>query len=380
MEDELVFEILAQTQQNTLILMGLAGTDRFMGILASTLFFFSFLSSNFRLPWTRWIFERDTGIQEPFMQLIFERVSRISYNSSNERSWIVMSYSPLSSLKTTKRYLGFRERAQLQWADVGRESLRWGLNNNQLQCVLQFQPIVNVCSDCISVSLYLDNVRCDVLPLNKISDNKSIHGLPNERHFPARICLTIGHENGHGIQSISLSVSSVNPTTDIGNSSTSEATIQASLMGSVSNSMGYKVSNKSTFTERINRWYLNHSVTNNTDAIIDWIRYDPITRSPVIESEPPKISPWTRKAVRSTYKASPERGAVVFTRYDCPKPITWQFYRKFEGQTLKWKIQASIWLTYWPNAEGIRYFETRRHHFCQEVDLTLQQTTSSTSN
>ncbi|GLJ50247.1 hypothetical protein SUGI_1069640 [Cryptomeria japonica] len=141
--------------------------------------------------------------------------------------------------------------------------------------------------------------------------------------------------------------------------------------------MGYKVFNKSSFIERINRQYLNHSVINNIDAMIDWIRYDPITRLPVIESEPPKISPWTRKAVRSTYKAFIKRGAVVFTRDNCRKPITWHFYRKFtEGQTLKWKIQASIWVTYWPNAIDIRYFETRCHHFCQLVDLTLQQSSS----
>ncbi|GLJ52288.1 hypothetical protein SUGI_1112190 [Cryptomeria japonica] len=140
--------------------------------------------------------------------------------------------------------------------------------------------------------------------------------------------------------------------------------------------MGYKVSNSTTFTKRINRWYLNHSVDNNTQAKIDWIRYDPITKNPVIESEPPKISPWTRKAVKSIYKASTERGIVVFTRDDYPKPITWQLYRKLEGQTLKWKVQAFIWLTYWPNVDCIRYFETRCHHFYQEVDLTLQQSSS----
>ncbi|GLJ52287.1 hypothetical protein SUGI_1112180 [Cryptomeria japonica] len=60
MEDELVFEILAQTQQNTLILMDLGGTHRFMGILGSTLFLFSYLSSNFSLSWARRIFKRDS--------------------------------------------------------------------------------------------------------------------------------------------------------------------------------------------------------------------------------------------------------------------------------------------------------------------------------
>ncbi|GLJ52274.1 hypothetical protein SUGI_1111970 [Cryptomeria japonica] len=95
MEDELVFELLAQTQQNALILMGLRGTDRFMGILASTLFLFSFLSSNnSSVPCTQRFFKRNSSFQESCMELIFERVSRISYNSSNERSWMMMSYSP----------------------------------------------------------------------------------------------------------------------------------------------------------------------------------------------------------------------------------------------------------------------------------------------
>ncbi|GLJ52273.1 hypothetical protein SUGI_1111960 [Cryptomeria japonica] len=227
----------------------------------------------------------------------------------------MMSYSPISSLRTTGRYLGFREQAHLKWADVERPRLRWGLNNNQLQCVLQFEPVVTVCSDCITVSLHLDNVRCDVLPLDRISDNKSIHCLPNERHFPAKICLTIGPENGCAVRSVSLTVSSANPATDIGNASTSEAAIQTDLIG-------YTVSNSTTFTERINRWYLNHSVINNTDAKIDWTRYDPITKKPVVDSEPPRISAWTKKAVSSIYKASTQRGTVVFTKDDYPRPIT----------------------------------------------------------
>ncbi|GLJ52286.1 hypothetical protein SUGI_1112160 [Cryptomeria japonica] len=374
MEDELVFEILAQTQQNTLILMDLGGTHRFMGILGSTLFLFSYLSSNFSLSWARRIFKRYSSFQESYMQLIFERVSRISYNSSNERSWMMMSYCPLSSLKTTERYLGFREQAHLQWADGERESLRWSLNNNQLQCVLQFEPKVKLCSDCIEVSLHMDNVRCDVYSLDMISDNKSIRRLPNERHFPAKICLIIGPENGSAVLSVSLSASSPNPTRDIGTGSTTGATIQSD------GSTHYNVSWSTTFTERIRRWSSNYSVVNNTEAKIEWIRYDPITKSAVFDSEPPKISTWTRKDVRSIYKSSTDRGTVVFTRDDYPKPITWRLYRNLEGQTLKWKVQAFIWLTYWPNKEGIRYFETRCHDFRQLVDLTLQESSSSTSN
>ncbi|GLJ52278.1 hypothetical protein SUGI_1112030 [Cryptomeria japonica] len=374
MGDELVFEILAQTQQNTLILMDLGGTHRFMGILGSTLFLFSYLSSNFGLSLTRRILKRNSSIQESYMQLIFERVSRISYNSSNERSWMIMSYCPLSSLKPTARYSGFREKAHLQWADVERESILWGLNNNQLQCVLQFEPKVKLCPDCIEVSLHMDNVRCDVYSLDMISDNKSIRRLPNERHFPAKICLIIGPENGSAVQSVSLSASSPNPTTDILTGSTSGATIQSDR------TTGFNVSRSTTYTERISRWDSNHSVVNNTEAKIEWIRYDPITKSPVFDSEPPKISTWTRKDLRSIYKSSTHRGTVVFTRDDYPKPITWRLYRNLEGQTLKWKVQAFIWLTYWPNTEGIRYSETRCHDFRQLVDLTLQESSSSTSN
>ncbi|XP_059069978.1 uncharacterized protein LOC131859835 [Cryptomeria japonica] len=277
MDDELVLEILAQTQQNTLILMGLEGTHRFMG-----------------------------------------------------------------------------------------------LNNHQLQCALQFEPVVNVCSDCIKVSLHLDNVRCDVLSLEGISD-KSIRGLPKERHFPAKICLTIGPENGFSVQGVSLSVSSSNPITDIGKGYAREAAVQTDMVG-------VKASKSTTSTERIKKWNFQHSVFNNTNAKLDWTLYDSTTGKPVFKTEPPKISIFSGKSVSSFDKAFTEEGGVVFARDDYGKPITWKIYRNFEGQTLKWIVQASIWLTYWPKAYGIHYFETKRHDFRQVVALTLSQPSSSSSN
>ncbi|XP_057848431.1 uncharacterized protein LOC131058874 [Cryptomeria japonica] len=372
MDDELVLEILAQTQQNTLILMGLEGTHRFMGFLASTLFLFSFSSSKFHRSWTQSIFKRESSNQRLWMQWIFERVSRISYNSSTEGSWIITSYSPLSALKTEEKYSGFREKAHLKWADVDRDRLRWGLNNHQLQCTLQFEPVVNVCSDCIKVSLHLDNVRCDVLSLEGISD-ESIRGLPKERHFPAKICLTIGPENGFSVQGVSLSVSSSNPITDIGKGYNYEAAVQTDMVG-------LKASKSTTSTERIKKWNFQHSVFNNTNAKLDWTLYDSTTGKPVFKTQPPKISIFSGKSVSSFDKAFTEEGGVVFARDDYGKPVTWKIYRNFEGQTLKWIVRASIWLTYWPNAYGIHYCETKRHDFRQVVDLTLSHSSSSSSN
>ncbi|GLJ52270.1 hypothetical protein SUGI_1111930 [Cryptomeria japonica] len=244
MDDELVLEILAQTQQNTLILMGLEGTHRFMGFLASTLFLFSFSSSKFHRSCTQSSFKREPSNQRLWMQWIFERVSRISYNSSSEGSW--------------------------------------------LQCALQFEPVVNVCSDCIKVSLHLDNVRCDVLSLEGISD-KSIRGLPKERHFPAKICLTIGPENGFSVQGVSLSVSSSNPITDIGKGYAREAAVQTDMVG-------VKASKSTTSTERIKKWNFQHSVFNNTNAKLDWTLYDSTTGKPVFKTEPPKISIFSGKS------------------------------------------------------------------------------------
>ncbi|GLJ52284.1 hypothetical protein SUGI_1112140 [Cryptomeria japonica] len=291
MDDELVLEILAQTQQNTLILMGLEGTHRFMGFLVSTLFLFSFSSSKFHRSWTQSIFKRESSNQRLWMQWIFERVSRISYNSSTEGSWIITSYSPLSSLKTEETYSGFRKKAHLKWAD-------------------------------------LDNIRCDVLSLEGISD-KSIRGLPKERHFPAKICLTIGPENGFSVQGVSLSVSSSNPITDIGKGYAREAAVQTDMVG-------VKASKSTTFTERIKKWNFQHSVFNNTNAKLDWTLYDSTTGKPVFKTEPPKISIFSGKSVSSFDKAFTEEGGVVFARDDYGKPITWKNYRNFEGQTLKW--------------------------------------------
>lgn len=201
--------------------------------------------------------------------------------------------------------------------------------------------------------------------------------LLNERHFTAKICLTIGPENGFGVHSVSLTRSSQNPMTDIGKGNTYEATFEPPK------NVGLKASTATTSTVKINNWGFEQSVVNCSDAKIEWTLYDSTTEKAVINNRPPKFSmlgpkTWSIDRYSRACRAFTAEGGVVFAKEEYGNPITWRLNRELEGQTVKWIVKGSIWVTYWPNTLCTRCSETKRHDFCQEFDLTLAQSSPST--
>ncbi|XP_057824489.2 uncharacterized protein LOC131036597 [Cryptomeria japonica] len=311
---------LMQAQEETLLFIGPAGTHCFIHFLASYFVYNSVTS----------------------------RALKISYNSSVEGFWRIASHSLLLSLEKTRE------------PRIAEGKLQETSSHHLLNCILQFGHTVNICPHWIEVCLQMDNVTCDVLP--------PLHcDVPNEQHFPAKICLTAGPENGFGVQSVSLSVSSPNPITHIGRENSYEATFETP------NVMGVKASASTTLTEKIKNWGFEQSTINGTDAKMDWTLYDSTTGKPVYNNELPKSSFFGHKMSSigryvKACRAFTEQGGVVFAKDDYGKPITWRLNRDLEGQTLKWIVKASIWLTCLPNT---RYSHTRRHDFQQVVDLKL---------
>ncbi|GLJ52269.1 hypothetical protein SUGI_1111920 [Cryptomeria japonica] len=289
---------LMQAQEETLLFIGPAGTHCFIHFLASYFVYNSVTS----------------------------RALKISYNSSVEGFWRIASHSLLLSLEKTRE------------PRIAEGKLQETSSHHLLNCILQFGHTVNICPHWIEVCLQMDNVTCDVLP--------PLHcDVPNEQHFPAKICLTAGPENGFGVQSVSLSVSSPNPITHIGRENSYEATFETP------NVMGVKASASTTLTEKIKNWGFEQSTINGTDAKMDWTLYDSTTGKPVYNNELPKSSFFGHKMSSigryvKACRAFTEQGGVVFAKDDYGKPITWRLNRDLEGQTLKWIVKASIWLTY----------------------------------
>ncbi|GLJ54895.1 hypothetical protein SUGI_1178730 [Cryptomeria japonica] len=341
-------KILGQAQQKAFSLLGLAGTHRFMNLSASCL--------------TARPFYSPVDFSKEYRSML-----RVSYNSNIGGFWNITSYSPLLVMDTSSS------------SPIAHGRLHQALSHHLLHCIFQFAHVVHVCPHWIEVCLRMDNVRCDVSPLNPIfrCDMDIIDGLLNERHFPAKICLTIGPENGFGVHSVSLTRSSQNPTTDIAKGNIYEATFEPPK------NVGLKASTATTSTVKINNWGFEQSVVNCSDAKIEWTLYDSTTDKAVINNGPPKYSmlgpkTWSIDRYSRACRAFTAEGGVVFAKEEYGNPITWRLNRELEGQTVKWIVKGSVWVTYWPNTIRSRCSETKRHDFCQEFDLTLAQSSPST--
>ncbi|GLJ56085.1 hypothetical protein SUGI_1204070 [Cryptomeria japonica] len=281
---------------------------------------------------------------------------RVSYNSNIGGFLKITSYSPLVSMETTNG------------SSMVEERLHRALSYHLLHCIFQFGHVVNVYPHWIEVCLQIDNVRCDVCPLHRLMEITG--SVLNERHFPSKICLTIGPKNGHGVHSVSLTRSSQNPITEIGKGNTYEATFEAPK------NVGLKATTTTTSTVKINNWGFEQLVVNDSDAKIDWTLYDSTTAKAVFNNGPPKFSvlgpkTWSIDRYSKACRAFTQGGGVVFAKNDYGDPVTWRLNKDLEGQTLKWIVQGSVWLTYWPNTHRTRCSETKRHDFYQEFDLTL---------
>ncbi|GLJ54896.1 hypothetical protein SUGI_1178750 [Cryptomeria japonica] len=248
-------KILGQAQQKAFSLLGLAGTHRLMNLSASCL--------------TAGPFYSPVDFSKGYRSML-----RVSYNSNIGGFWNITSYSPLLVTDTSSA------------SPIAQGQLYRALSYHLLHCIFQFAHVVNVCPHWIEVCLRMDNVRCDVSPLNPIfrGNMDIIDGLLNERHFPAKICLTIGPENGFGVHSVSLTRSSQNPMRDIGKGNTYEATFEPPK------NVGFKASTATTSTVKINNWGFEQSVVNCSDAKIEWTLYDSTTEKAVINNGPPKFS------------------------------------------------------------------------------------------
>ncbi|GLJ54899.1 hypothetical protein SUGI_1178790 [Cryptomeria japonica] len=334
-------KILAQAQQKALLLIGPAGAHRFMYLWASR-----FSAESLVCP------------KE------YPSMLRISYNTNIGGFWRISSYSPLLSMETSKE------------SQIEESRLQQALSYHLLHCIFQFGHDVKLSLEWIEVCLKMDNVRCDVFPLDPMYFDLEFMNIiaefTNERHFPAKICLTIGPENGCDVHSVSLTLSSHNSLTK--NSRKNKIGI---------NGPGIKASTKTSSTETINNWGFEQSVVNYSDAKIDWTLYDSSTGKAVFNNGPPKFSvlgpkTWFTNRYSKASRAFTEEGGVVFAKDNFGNPIIWRLNRDLEGQTLKWIVKGSIWITYWPNAQHTRFSETRRHDFRQELDLTLPKSSAST--
>ncbi|GLJ54898.1 hypothetical protein SUGI_1178780 [Cryptomeria japonica] len=342
-------EIQAEAQEKALLVIGAAGTHRVMYLWAS-----------------RFTAESLACKKEYHYPSMLK-----TYKPNIGEFWRIASYSPLLSMEISNGSL------------IAENHLQRALSYHLLQCIFQFGHRIKFCKDWIEVCLEMDNVRCDVCPLNPmyldLESSNILSYFPEERHFPSKICLTIGPENGCDVHSVSLTLSSRNPLTENVKGNTYEATFE--LLKNV----GLKASSETSSTEKINNWGFEQSVVNYSDAKIDCTLYDSTTGKGVFNNGPPKFSvlgpkTWFIDRYSKACRAFTEEGGVVFAKDDFGKPITWRLNKDLEGKTLKWIVKGTIWLTYLPNAYHTRYSrysETRRHDFHKELDLALVKSASS---
>lgn len=282
-----------------------------------------------------------------------------SYSHCAKGLWKVRVYAPVPAMKAHDKHPSTVPKD---------DRLLFALRYLHLEAVLQMSYALFFTPNWIEVQVAVDNVRCDVVPLAAESVLEG-HGVAEEKHFPSRISVRVAPRQESNVMSISLSLSSNNPSYEISNETGVESGFE------VPGKYGLTVSNTEGFTTSLKPWKMEQSVRGN-QGDYDWVLYDSQSRKEVAASRPSMMEmlqpkAWFKDRYSSALRPFTKHGGVVFARDEYSKCISWKMKPEMEGKTLMWEIAGSIWLTYWPNKYKSFYCETRRLDFCEDVELSL---------
>ncbi|KAH9330223.1 hypothetical protein KI387_002331 [Taxus chinensis] len=295
--------------------------------------------------------------EEPFHSSYARKISDL---------WKVGIYSPIVCMKTAKSHHKLCNLPQTT-GKLG-DALRY----QQLESIIQLNHTIHLRHQepYIKIEVGIDNLRCDVYPFDILQASSCSDVIATERYFPSRISLSVTpqHQPGDDL-AISVGESSPNPTVHNANRSGLELSFQSPKQ------VGVKALFETETSFDMKYWKYGQSAQ-GVSGIFTWVLYDPVNKTEVTSSKPPKFSfmdtnPWYRDRYRKPCSPFNNEGGVVFANDRYGKKFTWRLERKTEDKILKLKIEGTIWLTYWPNVYNTSFYETRSHEFCEQIEIPL---------
>ncbi|CAN0909839.1 hypothetical protein LINGRAHAP2_LOCUS25987 [Linum grandiflorum] len=282
-----------------------------------------------------------------------------SHSFSTLGLWKVQLYCPVIAMDMARSSSGSS-------AD---EKLLFSLKYQQLEGVMQFNYEVIKQEKWVDVTVYTDNIRCDICRLvnETLMAERGVGS--EEKHFPSRITIHITPILQTNIISVSVSSSSSNPLREI----ELEKGIETSF--DPPNSMGLKLSAGETVSMSLKPWKFEGSVYAYS-AVFSWFLHDNVDGREVVSSKPSLLAlinpkSWFKDRYRTAYRPFTRQGGVVFAGSEYGKSITWKVDKAAIGKTMEFEIRGWIWLTYWPNKRRTFYSETRKLEFREIVSLTI---------
>jgi hypothetical protein len=248
--------------------------------------------------------------------------------------------------------------------DVG---LLRALGSLNLEACLLLKYSLNFTGHSIEVQVGLANVICDVIPLFPTANLEE--RVAKEKHFPSQISVEVTLLEQCNIISACPSTSTNNEfsgrSSETNFSSSSNFRIGASLP-KIGASVTYGV--KDTCSTNIKPWNFEQTARVNQGKYLYFLAEKHTGKKVTGYRPSQKKNGWFRDM--DSYASSgfsAERG-IAICRDDV---ITWKLEPKMEGQTLRWRVEGKIWVTYWPNKHKGSYYENRRLSFCETVQLDL---------
>eukprot|EP01018_Ginkgo_biloba_P040985 Gb_31240 [translate_table: standard] len=250
----------------------------------------------------------------------------------------------------------------------------------QLETVIQLGYDISIEENYVLLLIGIDNVRCDVSPLESVPDLLKSDLLSTERYFPSRISFSIVPQlqeikKEELTISVDQSSASTLSTRQISTALGIGASIQAPK------SVGLSGSATTTSTINMDTWKFHPSVK-DTNGIFEWILYDNRSGSEVYSSSPPSnstfwdVKPWYKHRYSKSYSPFTKQGGVTFSGDQYGATFKWRLPKKMEGNTFNCEIRGTICLTYWPNTYNTSFYETRSLDFNEAIEFPLVQSKS----
>ncbi|XP_057848212.2 uncharacterized protein LOC131058357 [Cryptomeria japonica] len=300
-----------------------------------------------------------------FTSSLQEEPFHSSYACKISDLWKVGVYCPIVCMKAPKSHHKLCNLPQAT-GKLG-DALRY----QQLESIIQLSHTIHLQEEpYIKLEVGIDNLRCDVYPFQILQASSCSDVIATERYFPSRISLSITPQLQQG-DDFTISVPHSSPNPSIHN--TTRHGLELSFQSP--NQVGVKRILETETSFDMKFWKFDQFIQ-ETKGTFTWILYNPVNKTEVISSKPPKYSfldakPWYKDRYRKPYSPFNNQGGVVFADDTYGRKFSWRLNRKTSDEVLKLNIEGTIWLTYWPNVYNTSFYETRSHEFCEQIEILL---------
>ncbi|KAI4367132.1 hypothetical protein MLD38_022902 [Melastoma candidum] len=318
---------------------------------------------------TKWLISREIGLGVGLWSVrglvpVHHNVA-VSYVNEAHGLWVMKGFVPVEAMRVTR---SSRHPMHSHILDAKDSVLKYILAHQQLEVVVQLEYSVRFHDGYIRVSARIDNVRLHVVRLGLGNDNNdSEMSFANERHFPSRVRVWVGPEEGaRYVGGLTLGRSTGNVSREVETERVMKGAFGNSKVPQVK-----AVARTSTRTKTA-AWRWDQDAEGNS-AVFDAVLSDTATGWEVASLGADRDGETFRRRYMGANRLFTKSGGVVFGADAYGDGVEWRLSREMEGSVLKWRIGGQVWLSYLPNDVKTSFFETRVVEWGGEVDLPLMQ-------